>query len=29
MLVVGLDIGSVAAKGVMLDRGTMHRAMIP
>ncbi|HHV16039.1 MAG TPA: 2-hydroxyglutaryl-CoA dehydratase [Gelria sp.] len=29
MLVVGLDIGSVAAKGIMLDRGKMHRAMIP
>ncbi|MGS0765475.1 acyl-CoA dehydratase activase [Syntrophomonas curvata] len=29
MLVVGLDIGSVAAKGVMLDKGTMHRAMVP
>lgn len=29
MLVVGLDIGSVAAKGVMLDRGRMHRVMIP
>jgi predicted CoA-substrate-specific enzyme activase len=29
MLVVGLDIGSVAAKGVILDKDTMHRAMVP
>lgn len=29
MLVVGLDIGSVAAKGVILDQDTMHQAMVP
>ena len=29
MLVVGLDIGSVAAKGVILDQGNVHRAMVP
>lgn len=29
MVVIGLDIGSVAAKGVMLDRQEQHRVIMP